>query len=218
MTQRVSYQFIRLIPFFTVIALATSIASSAFSLTKSNSVQTYQLDPKQSHITFETTQNGAPFTGSFTRFTADIHFDAKQLANSMIQAEVDLTSVTTAHADTTNALAGPEWFDSKTIPKATFKSTKITASTEVNQYIAEGTLTIKNISKSVKIAFSLNQPEQNKGISVKPSPLIGTAQWTLKRQNYHIGTGEWEKSSTIGSDVIVRCQFYATPITKHASR
>ena len=52
----------------------------------------WSVDKAASRLTFSSSASGAAFTGSFSRWDAEIHFDPKDLAHSDVAATIDITS------------------------------------------------------------------------------------------------------------------------------
>ena len=147
----------------------------------------WKVDPAQSHIRFRGEHAGDAFEGRFTRWQADIDFDADAPQKGRVKVEVDLTSATTGNATYDGTLKESDWLDSAKQSTATFESTTIRA-LDKKQYEAEGTLALRGHKVPLKLAF---------GLIISPdgtAAMQGTA--TLKRLDFGIGkesdaAGEW---------------------------
>ncbi|MFI4938531.1 MAG: YceI family protein [Candidatus Berkiellales bacterium] len=171
-------------------ALFTALLAMSFACDASQ----WQIDTNESEISFTATQNDAPVTGKFTGFKGDIDFDPKQLATSKVFVSIDTNSVTTSYKQVADTLKTDDWLNVKIFPEATFKSNNITQKGN-NQYEANGTLTIRNISLPMTINFELNNPSQNKS-QVK-------GKTTIKRNSFGVGQGEWSSTEEVKDIVSV---------------
>lgn len=154
----------------------------------------YSVQPG-STLGFSGTFQGAAFDGEFKRFDASIAYDPADLAASKFEVNVDISSVDTGDSDRDGALPGEEFFDAANFPKARFVST--TFRKDGDQVIADGTLTIKDISKpiSLKVDFTSSGNDATLAVTTK-----------LDRGDFKIGTGDYADTSTIGADVSVNAK------------
>jgi polyisoprenoid-binding protein YceI len=161
----------------------------------------WKIVPAESNLTFTATQNGAPVTGSFKKFSGDINFDPAKLSESKIKIVVDMNSIATSYDDLTLTLKTPEWFDMKIFPEAVFEASQFEQAGP-NQYVAKGTLTIRDKSQPVILMFAANQPS-DKNATAKGSIVI-------KRTAFGVGQGEWASTSEVKDDVTVNFTVGAT--------
>ncbi|PLX39175.1 MAG: polyisoprenoid-binding protein [Hyphomicrobiales bacterium] len=138
----------------------------------------WEVDPAASSLTFTGTQAGAPFTGSFQTWTANISFDPETLADSKVTVSIDVTSATTGDVQKDANLPTPNWFNSKAQPMATFAAR--TFSKTADGFLAEGTLTVRDIDKPVQLPFTLE-------IDGDMASMKG--ETTVKRTDFGVGTG-----------------------------
>lgn len=168
-----------------VIALFATLAAPAFAAD-------YTVQPG-SKLGFSGSFQGAGFDGEFKKFDATIRYDAADLATSKFDVKVDLASVVSGDSDRDGALPGEEFFNVAKFPVAHFVSSGFRqAGSDV---IADGTLTIKGVSKpvSLKVTFAPAGTGATLGVTT-----------TLNRLDYKIGEGEYADTSTIGADVKVK--------------
>jgi len=154
----------------------------------------WSMQPKESKLTFVGEQAGAKFEGSFDKFTADIAFDADNLAASRFDVKIDTASVNTQDGERDDTIKSADLFDVKRFPTAQYVADKFTAQGG-NKYSATGKLTLRNVTKDVPIEFTF----ENKA---GDAWLKGTAK--IKRLDFGVGQGEWKDTSTVGNDVQVR--------------
>jgi len=166
-------------------------------------VPTWQIVPAESSLTFTGTQNGAPASGSFKKFTGDIAFDPNQLKESKVKIIIDISSVTTTYRDFTSTLLTPDWLNAIIFPNATFIASHFNKIGN-NKYTAEGSLTLRDKTIPVTVLFDTEELSKTKG-RVKGST-------TIKRTQFGVGQGEWADTDTVKDEVQV--DFVITAIHK----
>lgn len=157
-------------------------------------VPRWQIIPDESSLTFIATQNDAPVSGKFTKFSGDISVDPDQLDASHVNIVVDIGSLSTSYQDLTDTLVAPDWFSVTIFPQATFVADKFTKTGD-NTYSASGTLTIRD--KTVPIILDVVQDEY----SGESARVHGTT--TLKRSDFGVGQGEWASTTEVKDEVQV---------------
>lgn len=164
-------------------------------------VAEWQIVPNESSITFTGIQNGAPASGSFKKFTGEIHLDPNQLSESKVRIEIDMNSVATSYSTFTSTLLTSDWFDVKKFPKAIFEATHFTK-TANNTYQVSGTLTIRDKTLPITLTMDTESLSNTKG-RVK-------GKVTIKRLDYNVGQGEWADTSLVKNEVEVNFSITAT--------
>lgn len=148
------------------------------------------LQPAKSDLSFTFKQMGVPVDGKFTKFDAQLDFDAKKPEAGKIAFTVDLGSVSLGDASFDAEVAKAPWFDTKRNGKATFVSSSIKA-TGAGKYDVAGKLTIKGAVRDVVVPITLNG-----GVAAGSVP--------IKRLDFKIGDGEWADTSVVANDVTVK--------------
>jgi polyisoprenoid-binding protein YceI len=154
---------------------------------------TWKTDPKQSKLSFVGTQAGASFEGVFERFTANINFDPKDLASSKFDVNIDVKSVNSKDKDRDGTIRGPDLFAVDRWPAALYVTEKFTDSGG-GKFIAQGKLTIRDITRDVPIEFTHQ-------VDATGAWLKGSAK--LKRLDFGVGQGEWKDTEWVSNDVRV---------------
>jgi polyisoprenoid-binding protein YceI len=154
----------------------------------------WALQPKGSTITFIGKQAGAEFAGNFEKFTADIKFDAKDLATSRFDIKIDMGSVNSRDQERDDTLKTADLFDVKQFPAARYVTDTFTDK-GAGKYAATGKLTLRNKTRDVPIEFTFKS-------TTSGGTLQGTA--AIKRLDFGVGQGEWQDTSTVANDVKVR--------------
>lgn len=148
------------------------------------------LQPAKSELTFTFKQMGVPVDGKFTKFEAQLDFDAKKPEAGKIAFTVDLGSVSLGDASFDAEVAKAPWFDTKRNGRATFVSTAIKPSGP-GKYDVAGKLTIKGAVRDVVVPITLANG-------------VAAGSVAIKRLDYKIGDGEWADTSMVANDVTVK--------------
>lgn len=176
------------------------IASMMIPVALNAAVPKWEIIPAESKLSFTATQNAAPVTGEFKKFTGDIAFDVNNLNNSKADITIDISSVNASYADLTATLVTPDWFDTKLFPKAEFKSTAFSKTGDKN-YQATGNLTIRNKTAPVTLVFTAEETPQG------TMTVEGTTQF--KRSTFGVGQGEWASTDEVKDEVTVNFKLIA---------
>ena len=142
-------------------------------------------------IALTITQFGAPVTGRFDDWTAAIRFDENASGElGEVTTTIAIGSVTLGSV--TGQALGADFFNAATFPTATFKATIAHAE---SGYLANGTLTIKDITVPLSLPFDLT-------ISDDTALMSGTV--TLDRRDFGIGDTMGDETNLgFGVDVAI---------------
>lgn len=149
---------------------------------------------------FSARWNGEPVDGRFSRWTANILFSPEALEASKIDVSIDLGSVDTGDSQRDGTLTDSDFFDTTRFAKATYRASKF-KSLGGNRYRADGTLTLRGVTKSVPLAFTLD-------ITGDKARAKGTA--TIDRTSFGVGQGDYASTAEIAGPVAVSFDFRAT--------
>ena len=152
----------------------------------------WNIVPNASKLTFTATQNGAPVSGEFKKFTADIHFDPDQLNANNVKVVIDTGSISDPYNQLADTLRGADWFNVKQYPQAVFTSNSF-KKTGDKTYQSTGNLTIRDKTLPVTLVFTQEEYTNNKA-RIKGST-------TIKRTAFGVGQGEWADTKTIKDEV-----------------
>lgn len=169
------------------------------SAAHAGAVSAWAIDPAASSLTFEGTQMGAPFTGTFGRFSGDIVFDPGNLAESRASIAIPLAGATSGSSDRDKYMQEEAWFNTAASPAATFVSESFEKSSD-GQYVCRGKLTLRGVTLPVTLPFSLEIETDAEGRKTAKA----AGQTTLLRLDYGIGSGQWKDTSSVGNEVIVK--------------
>ena len=157
--------------------LALSIFAALLTTSVVFAADTYTIDP--AHTSFGFTVKHMMISnvpGEFDKFSGQIMYDPKDLANSKANITIDVSSINTRIDKRDAHLKSPEFFDATKFPSITFVSTKFTPTA------ITGNLTMKGVTKEVTIPVTISGPVNEMGHQA-----IGiTGSVTINRQDYGI--------------------------------
>ncbi len=146
------------------------------------------------------TQLGSAVQGSFGDWTAAISFDPDGTGVlGDVTTTVAITSLTLGSV--TNQAMGADFFNAETFPTATFQADITAAETD---YVADGTLTIKDNTIPVALPFTLD---------IADDTATMTGQLALDRRDFGIGQSMNDETN-LGFPVIVDINLTATRATE----
>ena len=171
---------------------ALIIAVPAFASEISVPSGTYAIDPTHTRVFWKVNHFGlSNFTAQFNKVSGTLNLDADNPAASTLVANVDSSSVVTAHplpeqADFDAELRGEPWLNSAAFPQATFKSTNVELTGDKTGRI-DGELTFLGVTKPVSLDVTLvGQLEKH---PFAPGAAIGfSAQGSIKRSDFGLNT------------------------------
>ena len=115
---------------------------------------TYVFDKAHSFIGFKAKHNGLiEVPGFFRDFSGEVTYNADDVTKSSVTFTAKTTSIDTGVTPRDNHLRTPDFFDVKTYPEMTFKSTKVEK--KGKSWIVTGDLTMRGVTKSVSIPFDI---------------------------------------------------------------
>ena len=165
----------------------------------------WEVDNNHSSISFTITHFFTPINGAFDKFTGIISFDPEQLATSSAEFTVEISSINTKNAKRDGHLQSEDFFNAKQWPSMAFKSEKI-ESTGDNKFMVSGKMTIRNVTKDVSIPLELLGVRDHMMIE---GSLVGAlkSEFSLNRNDYGVGTGDWAATAVIGDEVSITIFF-----------
>ena len=189
--------------------VALSLAATALLIAQPAFAQ-QKLNPAQSEVGFQFKQMGVPVDGKFTKFDAQVSFDAAKLATSKVNFTVDIASATLGDKATDAELPKAPWFNTAKFPQATFASSSIKA-LGAGKFEVAGKLSIKGVSQDVVVPVAMTQAGAGAGAAAVTTA-VGT--FPMKRLTYKIGEGEWADTSMVADPVQVKFKLALTGIGK----
>lgn len=129
------------------------------------------------------TQFGSTVEGRFTDWTADISFDPDVMTGPSGAVDVTISIGSLRLGSVTDQALAPDFFNVQEYETATFKADLVT---DVDGFMANGTLTIKGESTPINMPFRLSTTGQDANVQ---------AQLTLDRRTFGIGDNMADESS-----------------------
>jgi len=145
-----------------------------------------------STLVFASKYDGEVFTGKFASFTTTLSFDPAKLAASKLDVVIPLAGTSTGNGDRDSTLTGADFFNVAKFAQARYTATRF-RSLGGNQYAADGTLSLRGITKPVILTFTWTPGAQ--------PVLAGKA--TVKRLDFGVGGGDWTDTTSIPNEVAV---------------
>ncbi|ACN14149.1 conserved hypothetical protein [Desulforapulum autotrophicum HRM2] len=160
------------------------------------------IDANHSSIRFGVKHVFSTVWGHFSDFEGNIVFDPRALAQSSFDFTVKVKSINTANAKRDTHLRSNDFFSADRFPDIHFKSKKIIHKDGSN-YLVEGTMTLKEIHKTMAIPFIYH--------GAIPSPfnkkeqIIGfDTAFSINRLDFGVGDGKFVKMGVVGDTVQVQ--------------
>jgi len=115
---------------------------------------TWNIDPIHSEVGFSVRHMMvSKVRGRFTAFSGQI-VTADDPTKSSVTAEIDLRSINTGQEQRDAHIKSADFFEVETYPTMTYRSTGVRV--EDGEYILDGDLTLKGVTKSVPLHLELN--------------------------------------------------------------
>lgn len=145
-----------------------------------------------STLAFATKYDGEVFSGRFGGFDTTLSFDPAKLETAKLDVTIDLAGTRTGNDDRDSTLQSADFFNVAKFARARYTATKFRA-LGGNQYAADGSLTLRGVSKPVTLTFTWTPGAQ--------PVLAGKA--TVKRLDFGVGGGDWADTGTLPNEVAI---------------
>ena len=174
---------------------ANSASTTEFS---ASNLPLWEIDYNNSFIKFSGDQAGAPFTGEWQKWQANIQFDPDQLGKARFDVTIDPDSVFSNDEERDGYIRSADFFDVAQYSQATYRADRF-AKTEQG-FSSTGQLMMKGFTSDAILTFTV----ENNGDGLT---LSGTAP--IDRLVWNIGAGDWTDTSWVGQEVIVEVRVQA---------
>ena len=145
--------------------------------------------------------------GLFTKMTGVIQFDPPDLTQLLVEAEIDVRSLTTGHQERDEHLLSADYFDAEKYPKILFRSTEVEVAGG-NRGKIIGDLTIRGIRKPISLDFDFLGPVKSPFSGITCVGFSATGQ--VKREDYGmINNIPMEGGVVVGKDVLINMEVEA---------
>ncbi|MBF0485436.1 MAG: YceI family protein [Candidatus Omnitrophica bacterium] len=170
-----------------IIILMTVVLGFAFAGT-ALAGDSYKADKVHSTIGFAVSHlMVAKVTGTFNDYDSDIQFNAKDLTGAKFDFVIKTASIDTKNEARDKHLKSADFFEAEKYPDIIFKTKEVVLK-EGNNYDVAGTLTMKGVTKDIKIPVTVSGPITN---PMSNAPMLGVeAHFQVNRQEYGLN---WNK-------------------------
>jgi len=151
-------------------------------------------DAARSSVSARFTQMDVPVESTFTRFNAQIDYDAAHPDKATARVDIDTASLDIGSPEYNKEIAKKEWFNSAQFPKASFVSTAIRPA-GAGKLNVTGKLSIKGKTQDVSFPLTV-RPEAGKQVFEGLLP--------IRRLAFNIGEGEWKDTGIVADDVVIK--------------
>jgi polyisoprenoid-binding protein YceI len=167
----------------------------------------WNVDHDHSEIRFKVKHIHATVSGQFTAFKGEIFFDPANLDKAKFDFTVKVKTINTNNGKRDNHLRSKDFFNVEKFPVMNFESSKITRIKD-NLYSLEGMMTIKDVTKRMKLEFQYFEPQQHPFDKKKLVAGFKTL-FVIPRLDFHVGDGKFLKMGVVGKDVDVEISMEA---------
>jgi polyisoprenoid-binding protein YceI len=113
----------------------------------------YDVDPSHSRLGFATKHAMVTTVrGQFGNFSADVHLDAENIADTTARIEIEAASIDTGNPDRDAHVRNSDFLEVDSYPTITFASTGA-EQTGDDEFLLHGDLTVKDVTKAISIEF-----------------------------------------------------------------
>ncbi len=179
-----------------------SFIALLFSFTTSNILAPdWKIDNMHSKISFEINHFFTPVEGFFNDYKGELKFDPTDLEGSSVNFTVQVASVKTDSDKRDKHLQSGDFFNAAKYPEMKFSSTSISKTDD--GFVATGKLTIRDVTKSVKVPFKVlgqGSHPMKKGVEI----IAIKAGLKINRNEYGVGSGSWAATAVVGDEVTIK--------------
>lgn len=151
-------------------------------------------------LTFASQYQGEVFTGQFPGFRTTLTFDPKAPKAAKLDVTIPLAGATTRNGDRDSTLQSADFFNVGKFAQARYTANGFRP-LGGNKYAADGTLTLRGVSKPVTLTFTWTPGAQ--------PVLAGKA--TVKRLDFGVGGGDWADIELIPNAVAISTKVTFSP-------
>ncbi|HQW65767.1 MAG TPA: YceI family protein [Gemmatimonadales bacterium] len=154
-------------------------------MTTETALRTWKIDPSHSSVEFSARHLMiTTVKGSFAEFDGTIEFDPTHVASGRAQVSIAVASIGTRSTDRDTHLRSPDFLDAEQHPTISFVSTRVEpSSADANAFTLVGDLTIRGVSKEVRLATTFEgqgkDPWGNERVSFLASTTIDRRDFGL---------------------------------------
>lgn len=144
----------------------------------------WTVDPMHSSVNFNIKHMGISFVqGRFDKFDGKVITPEAGLNNAEFDFNVHTTSINTGVEMRDKHLKSADFFDAETFSEMRFISTSLTKGKKNNEYILNGKLTIKDVTKDISVPVTYGGVTKNQ----QGKEVLGfQSKFTINRLDYNI--------------------------------
>ena len=117
-------------------------------------VETYKIDTAHSFANWSIRHVASKTSGTFNEVSGIIEIDRANLANSKVNAKINVLSVNSGHAKRDDHIKKDEYLDAAKFGEMTFVSTKVVA-TGKDEGLLTGNFTLHGVTKEITFPFKV---------------------------------------------------------------
>jgi polyisoprenoid-binding protein YceI len=158
--------------------------------------EAYRIDDSHSFANWSVRHVVSKTSGTFSDITGKILIDSENLANSSVEAKINMLSVNSSHAKRDKHIKEADYLDTEKFATATFISKKI-ESTSNTEGVMTGVLTMHGVAKEITFPFKVL------GFGIDPWGGYRTgfeAKTSLKASDFGFGWGI-KPNASVGDDI-----------------
>lgn len=187
--------------------LLTALASAVIASTALAGVIEFDMkDPKGvNNVAFHLDAPLESMGGTASGITGKVHFDPANPAATKGKIVIAVSSMSVPNAKMTEHIMGEQWMNAASYPEIVFDVKSLTDVKTVGsavQGVANGTMTLKGVSKEMSIPVSLTYLEDAMGKrqpNTKGDILVIRSSFTLLRSDFGVNAGKNEDK--VGNEV-----------------
>ena len=177
------------------------ITAAALIFTSHAFAYNWEVDKDHAEIRFEVNHILTGVSGRFNEFEGKIFFDPARPETGKFDFTVKVDSVNTSNGKRDTHLRSKDFFNASAFPEMKFQSTGI-SHIQGDRYALEGKMTIKDVSKDIRIEFRFFEPKPHP-FDKKKKVAGFVTRFPLNRLDYSVGNGKFLKMGVVGKEVDV---------------
>lgn len=134
--------------------LGLALSSLVFSNLAQAEQEAYRIDDGHSFANWTIRHVASKTSGTFSDVKGKILIDRNNLANSSVDAKINVFSVNSSHAKRDEHIKKEEYLDANKFSEMTFVSSKVEAKSNT-EGVLTGTLTLHGVSKQLSFPFKV---------------------------------------------------------------
>lgn len=172
----------------TVTYVAAVVTVALMSFTAANVAGTWSLDAGHSRLGFVVKHLGiTDLNGSFGSYEAKLTASKEDMSDARVELKGDVASINTGSEGRDGHLKSADFFDAEKFGTFTYVSKSFKKAKAKNQYIVEGDLTLRGVTKPVTLTATFNGTATNPFSKKEVSSFLFTG--SFKRTDFGVGVG-----------------------------